>query len=577
MAKTTTLRGKVIHKEFSPTLSNTDRILGYNATTGEVTYRASIDTSTFVTSALPSAQILVGNGSGVATAVAMTGVIAITNAGVTSIVDNSIVNADINSSAAIAYSKLNLTGGVVNSDVSGSAAIAYSKLNLIGAILNADINASAAIERTKIASGTAYRIVVNNSSGALAESSITASRAIVSDANGLPVAATTTAAQIGYLSTTTSDVQSQLDTQIAGHTTDSLIQSPTATEDGFAITWNDGSQQWELTDPVIQGIPVGGATGQFLGKNSGTDYDASWLDLVIADVSDINASADDLNILAGAYAAGVTPTHISYIEGLASNAQDQINLKLDRTLTENFLFIGNSSNVAIGLATGANGYVLTSVGGVPTWQSPGSGGTVTSIDASGGTTGLTFAGGPITTNGTLTLSGTLGLANGGTGSTLADPNADRIMFWDDSAGAVDWLTIGSGLSISTTTISALLASVKDEYTGYTGGSISTSVFDGTELTDGQSAKVIVEVLLTQTSGTAGSTAIGFKLSIVVRKASGTLTAVGASVQSDVFNDTGDAFSGSQTLSISGGAVVLSMNLTTAKTFKRTYSILKYIS
>jgi len=44
-------------------------------------------------------------------------------------------------------------------------------------------------------------------------------------------------------------------------------------------------------------------------------------------------------------------------------------------------------------------------------------GTVTSVDASGGTTGLTFTGGPITTSGTLTLGGTLNVANGGTGAT----------------------------------------------------------------------------------------------------------------------------------------------------------------
>ncbi|MEI6139624.1 MAG: hypothetical protein WCP85_10190 [Mariniphaga sp.] len=46
-------------------------------------------------------------------------------------------------------------------------------------------------------------------------------------------------------------------------------------------------------------------------------------------------------------------------------------------------------------------------------------GTVTSIDASGGTTGMTFSGGPITTSGSLTLGGTLAVANGGTGATSA--------------------------------------------------------------------------------------------------------------------------------------------------------------
>ncbi len=46
-------------------------------------------------------------------------------------------------------------------------------------------------------------------------------------------------------------------------------------------------------------------------------------------------------------------------------------------------------------------------------------GTVTSVDASGGTTGLTFTGGPVTTAGTLTLGGTLAVASGGTGATTA--------------------------------------------------------------------------------------------------------------------------------------------------------------
>jgi len=44
------------------------------------------------------------------------------------------------------------------------------------------------------------------------------------------------------------------------------------------------------------------------------------------------------------------------------------------------------------------------------------GGTVTSVAVSGGTTGLTTSGGPITGSGTITLAGTLAVANGGTGT-----------------------------------------------------------------------------------------------------------------------------------------------------------------
>ena len=46
------------------------------------------------------------------------------------------------------------------------------------------------------------------------------------------------------------------------------------------------------------------------------------------------------------------------------------------------------------------------------------------------------------------------LADGGTGASLTDPNADRVLFWDDSAGAMTWLTMGTNLTITGTTLDA---------------------------------------------------------------------------------------------------------------------------
>ena len=81
---------------------------------------------------------LTGNASTVTTNANLTGdVTSVGNA--TSIASGVIVNADVNASAAISYSKLNLATSIVNADVSASAAIAYSKLALTGAILNADL------------------------------------------------------------------------------------------------------------------------------------------------------------------------------------------------------------------------------------------------------------------------------------------------------------------------------------------------------------------------------------------------------------------------------------------------------
>lgn len=52
-------------------------------------------------------------------------------------------------------------------------------------------------------------------------------------------------------------------------------------------------------------------------------------------------------------------------------------------------------------------------------ETGGGGGTVTSVNVSGGTTGLTASGGPITTSGVITLGGALDVSNGGTGAINA--------------------------------------------------------------------------------------------------------------------------------------------------------------
>jgi hypothetical protein len=71
------------------------------------------------------------------------------------------------------------------------------------------------------------------------------------------------------------------------------------------------------------------------------------------------------------------------------------------------------------LIAGTNITLSGSTGNVTISASGGGGGsgTVTSVDVSGGSTGLTFSGGPVTSSGTITAGGTLALASGGTGAT----------------------------------------------------------------------------------------------------------------------------------------------------------------
>lgn len=89
--------------------------------------------------------------------------------------------------------------------------------------------------------------------------------------------------------------------------------------------------------------------------------------------------------------------------------------------TNGQLLIGNTTGNTLtkSTLTAGSGISITNGAGSITIASTGGSGTVTSVALSGGTTGLTVSGSPITTSGTITLAGTLAVANGGTGSTTA--------------------------------------------------------------------------------------------------------------------------------------------------------------
>lgn len=94
---------------------------------------------------------------------------------------------------------------------------------------------------------------------------------------------------------------------------------------------------------------------------------------------------------------------------------------------------------------GTPGQVLTSDGAnAPYWMTITGTGTVTSVNASGGTTGLTFTGGPITGAGVLTLGGTLAVASGGTGATTA--SGARANLGAAASGANSDITSLSGIT-----------------------------------------------------------------------------------------------------------------------------------
>ena len=117
-----------------------------------------------------------------------------------------------------------------------------------------------------------------------------------------------------------------------------------------------------------------------------------------------------------------------------------------------------SSTPLANIYNGATYYYIPTLGVWATTPGSVSTGTVYSVDVSGGTTGLTYTGGPITTGGTITMAGTLALTNGGTGATTQagaqanllptqTGNAGKVLS-TDGAGVISWITPGGAGTVT---------------------------------------------------------------------------------------------------------------------------------
>jgi len=121
------------------------------------------------------------------------------------------------------------------------------------------------------------------------------------------------------------------------------------------------------------------------------------------------------------------PSQQQNITNIPSNRVEFIDSRTGLVSREWYRFFLNLFNLS---GAGGNQTSLDDlqVGPLPSESNGASGtGTVTSVDVSGGTTGLTTSGGPVTTSGTITLAGTLNVANGGTGVTTSTGTGSTVL------------------------------------------------------------------------------------------------------------------------------------------------------
>lgn len=159
----------------------------------------------------------------------------------------------------------------------------------------------------------------------------------------------------------------------------------------------------------------------------------------------VTSTDEDMNILSGASAGGLTNAELMYIATTTSDVQVQLDDKVPQaraiiTAASSGLSGGSDLSTDVTLVVVPGDISHDALADYVADQHVAH----TGVSVTGGT-GLA-GGGTIETNQVLTLSH-LGLEN------LADPAADRIMFWDDATpNALAWLTVSTGLSLAGTNL-----------------------------------------------------------------------------------------------------------------------------
>ena len=254
---------------------------------------------------------------------------------------------------------------IANANISSTAAIAYSKLNLSNSILNSDVSPSAAIARSKLASGPANHVVINDSSGVMtSEAALSTSRGGTGVSGSAVFPSSGTILSDTNTATVSNKSLSGITNTFSNIPYSALTLANSIVNADISNAANISYSKLNLSNSIVNtDIQAGAAIA--LSKLASLTQNRALVSDSLGVISASNVSAAELNSLIG----------------VTSNVQSQFASKLDRTLNNSQLpgqasgdlIYASSSSAFSRIPIGSNGQVLRSNGTTPYWSSAASG------------------------------------------------------------------------------------------------------------------------------------------------------------------------------------------------------------
>jgi len=276
--------------------------------------------------------------------------------------------------------------------------------------------------------------------------------------NAATATTATNVAGVGGSVVGTTQTQTLTNKTISG-ASNTLTNIPNAALTNSSLTINGSTVS--LGSSALISAPTANSLSAGTGLSGGPFNGTSAVTLSIANVGTAGTYGDSGTIPVITTNAQGQVTGVSLQSVIVDSADISGSIAIAQGGTSASSALGARLNLLPNIASN-NGKVLAVNPGATDveWRTVAGTGTVSSVNASGGTTGLTFTGGPITAAGTLTLGGTLAVANGGTGVT-ASSGANSVVLRDANqniaVNAVDDAYINVAAAGTTTTLTVASA------------------------------------------------------------------------------------------------------------------------